>query len=81
MLELFGGVGRRAWEGLGRAGARGRVRSVILITGREVVGRGRREDLMAVWGSTERYWRIDDEVIWKREGEGWRRVEQIMDLL
>ena len=48
LVDLSGEVGGQTWEGLVRevaeVGRLGRVRA-----GREVVGRGRREDLLAVW--------------------------------
>ena len=47
-LWLEGGVGGRTWDGLGRLVARGRLGSVS--TGREVVGRGRREEVRAELG-------------------------------
>ena len=54
------------WERLGREMARWRVRDVH--TRREVVGRGRSEDLMAIWGKTEVSWVGGGAVIMKEKG-------------
>ena len=84
-LHLEGQVGGEAWRRLGREAARGRLTGVDI--GREVVKRGRREDLRAVWGSVEFGWQVDGlagwvvdgEYIQKTEGgEGWRRIEEII---
>ena len=81
-LGLEGRVGGGTWEGLGRAAARGRLQGVR--TGREVVGRGRGEELRAVWGSTEGGWLVEEGeeqvVIDRVDGvvEGWRRIRQIV---
>ena len=47
----------RRWAGWGESGLGGRL-----------VGRGRREDLMAVWENTEVSWSLDGEKIWRRPG-------------
>ena len=76
-LMLYGEVGGQTWEGLGRAAARGRLGYVP--TKREVLRRGRREELLAVWGSTETCWTVDEEDMWRSDGEeAWGRIEEIM---
>ena len=60
VLELSGEVGGQTWERLGREVARGRLRAVV--TGREVVRRGRREDLRAVWRNTEVGWDLETTI-------------------
>ena len=48
-------------------------------TGREVMRRGKREDLRAVWGNTGVKWWVGEEDIWKRAGEeeGWERIMEM----
>ena len=50
MLYMFDEVGGQTWKRLGREVTRGRLG--CFATEREVVRRGRREDLRAVWGNT-----------------------------
>ena len=79
-LDLDGEVGGETWRRLGREAARGRLGSVT--TGREVVRRGRSEDLGAVWGSTESYWdgmgmrRSSIKVLGRRAAR--RRIEEMI---
>ena len=84
-LHLEGEVGGEAWRRLGRQSARGSLSGVDI--GREVVKRGRREDIRAVWGSVQFDWRVDGlggwvvdgEYIEKTDGdEGWRRIEEMI---
>ena len=78
-LELrCGGVGGQTWEGLARQVARGWLGWVW--TSREVVARGRREDLGALWKITEGEWTVDEEWIRKRDGEveGWGTIEKMI---
>ena len=77
-LDLLGKVGGLTWEGLGREVARGKLGNVRAT--REVVRRGRKEDLRAVWQNTERWWGVDGERIWKEDGEeeGWGKIEEII---
>ena len=74
-LELSGQVEGQTWERLGREVARGRLGTVE--TGREVVRRGRREDLLAVWRNTEVAWKVDGKSLMKRDGEGWKRIKDM----
>ena len=62
----------------GRQVARGELGDVI--TGKEVVRRGRREDLWAVWGSVEIGWEVDGVDIDKTNGEeeGWGRIKKMI---
>ena len=82
-LALNGEVGGQTWEALGREVVMGRVKEVW--TTREVVGRGRREDLRAVWENTKVGWMVEDEWIsksdaeeGKEEEEGWREIEEMI---
>ena len=86
-LNLAGEVGGQTWEGLAREVARGRLVGGIgkgrgggIYTSREVVRRGRREDLRTVWDKTEVAWSVDEKYIWymdERE-EGWEQIEKII---
>ena len=70
VLSLGGEVGGETWAGLGRAAARGRLGRVV--AGREVVGRGRAEEVRLVWGRTEVSWLVGQERIARWLGEeGW----------
>ena len=79
LVDLSGEVGGQTWEGLGRqvaeGGRLGRVRA-----GREVVGRGRRQDLLEVWRNTEVRWSVGGQRIRKSDGEeeGWKKIEQMI---
>ena len=78
-LHLVGEVGGQTWqrEAEQGGGQAWQARLLEVRTRREVVGRGRREDLRAVWGSTEVAWVVDGEWIRKRDGEeeGWGSIE------
>ena len=78
--DLSGEVGEQTWEGVGRQVAEvGRL--VRVRAGREVVGRGRREDLLAVWRNTEVRWGVGSgQRIRKRDGEeeGWKKIEEMI---
>ena len=78
VLGLEGEVGWQTWERLGREVARGRLESVH--TEREVVMRGRREDLWAVWRNTEVSWLVGIKEISKENGEreGWCKLEEMI---
>ena len=73
-------VGGETWRRLGRQVARGRIG--YFQTGREVMRRGRREDLRALWGKGEENWQVggmDGQVIQRSGGEeGWRKVEEMI---
>ena len=70
-LIFSGEVGGQTWKGLGREVARGRLKQVR--TPMWVVGRGRREDIRAVWENTEKwFWNYEEE--WGEEG--WRKIEK-----
>ena len=77
-LDLSGEVGELTWEGLGREVAR--VNLGLVSANREVVRRGRREDLRAVWQPTGLGWGTEVEMIWTGDGEeeGWRKIEEII---
>ena len=71
-LAATGGEGDPLWV------ARGRVED--LETEMEVVKRGLREDLVAVWGITEGAWFVEEEDIWNSDGEQeglWKIKEMI----
>ena len=76
-LELSGEVEGQTWERLGREVVRGRLGTVE--TGREVVGRGRREDLRVVWRKTEVGWKVDGKSLLRSGGEeeGWKRIKEM----
>ena len=74
-LSLYGQLGGHSWGLLGQESRRRRLRYVL--TEREVVGRGRREDILTVWGNTEVAWWVDGEWIYKVDGEGWGKLEKI----
>ena len=79
VLELAGEVGGQTWERLARGRlARGRLGSVV--TGREVVRRGRREDLWRVWRNTEVGWDVGGEGVWREDGEDqcWQKIEAMI---
>ena len=64
------------WGSLGRAAGRGRLGTVY--TGREVLGRGRREDVREVWMSTEERWVVDGrQVRREEEEEGWQVLDEL----
>ena len=76
-LDLAGEAGGQKWEELVRAGARGRARYVDFE--REVLRRGRREELRAVWELTEEAWLVEGERIWKSDGEeGWAKIDKMI---
>ena len=63
-----GGLGEEVpWGSLGRAAARGRLGTIYM--GREVLGRGRREDVREVWMSTEERWVVDGRQVEREEEE------------
>ena len=68
-LDLEAGVGRKAWQGLGKAASRGRLEEVR--SRREVVGRGRREDVRKVWEKTRRSWVVEGRQV------AWPEIKQI----
>ena len=68
-LVLEGGVGREAWQGLGRAAGQGRLEEVR--TGRRVMGRGKKEDVRRVWESTRGDWVVDGRQ------QGWGEIEPV----
>ena len=94
-LYLEGEVGGQTWEGLAREVARARELSRLwpgsglqqgysiglgsVYTKREVVERGRRKDLLAVWKCTWYHFEVDEEKIEKSDGEkkGWKRIKQM----
>ena len=70
-------VGGETWRRLGREVARGRLG--VVHTSREVLRRGRREDLRILWGKGENDWQVDGEVIEISDEEvGWRGVEEMI---
>ena len=79
VLDLYGEVRGQTWQGLGRQMARGRVKEVRIR--REMVGnvgKGRGEDIRAVWEKTEEWiWRSDfygvEKEVEEEGEEGWRR--------
>ena len=76
-LQLSGEVEGQTWERLGREVSRGRLGTVE--TEREVIGSGRRKDLVAVWRNTEEAWKVDGWMIRKSDGEeGWRKIERMI---
>ena len=78
-LYLYDEVGQLTWEGLARVVARGKFERVRA-PDREVVRRGRREDLWAVWQNVEYGWEVDEEWIMKLDGEeeGWKTIEEMI---
>ena len=84
MLELGdgeGGVGEKTWQRLAREVARGPGRLRWLSAEREVVRRGSREDVRAVWKSVETTMWVDRETIEKSDGEeeGWFKIEELIE--
>ena len=63
---------------LAREVARGRVEDLEIEM--KVVKRERREDLVAVWGITEGAWFVDEEDIWKKDGEknGFWKIKEMI---
>ena len=79
VLELSDEVGGMTWQGLatvGREGSRGRLGNVR--TGRQVVRRGRREDVMAVWEKTEDDWLVDGDRERKSDWRCWIYMEAMI---
>ena len=68
-LDLEDGVGREAWQGLGKAASCGRLEEVR--ARREVVESGRREDLRKVWEKTVGSWLMEGRQV------AWPEIEQI----
>ena len=78
VLHLSGQVAGQTWARLAREVVRGRLED--LETDLEVVKRGRRDDLIAVWGITEGAWFVEEEDFWKKDGEqeGLWKIEKMI---
>ena len=77
-LELSGEVGSVTWGELAKLMEGRRLFSVH--TTKEVMTRGRREDIMKVWQSVCMLWEVQGEmVVFNGDEKGWRRIEQLVD--
>ena len=78
-LDLSGEVGSVTWGELAKLMEEGR-RLFSVRTTKEVMSRGRWEDIRKVWGSVMMVWEVQGEsIVCSGDVKGWRRIEELVD--
>ena len=76
-LDLHGEVDSVSWERLAKTVTRGNINAVY--TSREVMARGRKDDVRKVWRRTGLVWKVERErAVFNGDVKGWRRLEQLV---